>query len=1202
MANYFTKALLAFYFLFISFVAFAQVQISATGSTANQFDVYYPANFAGFITPGITITFKSNQTIDGTTPTTIVLNGITKTIKKHVNLNLAAYDILNGQFVTITFDGTNFQMTSLTGPGSIGINNGSAPNASALLDVDATGMSPKGILIPRISLTSTSDVTTIPSPANSLMVYNTNVTMTNGNGAGYYFYNTAGTKWIYVTSPNNGPGTNGQVLTSGGAGSGAAWTTPTTGTVTSFSSGNLAPLFTTTVSSPAIAPSLSFSISNANAYTLLGNNTAGLAAPTFFAPTLASALFANQGTATTILHGGAGGGPTWGAIVNNDITNNTIDLTTKVTGVLPLANGGSNANLTAVNGGAVYSTGTAMAITAVGTAGQVLKSNGAAAPTWQADNNSGGTVTSVSGTAPVVSSGGATPAISMAVANTTTNGYLSSGDWNTFNGKVGGSGTATQVAFWNAANTLSSNANLFWDNSNSRLGIGTASPSYLLDINSTTDVFANISSNASATGTLAGIRLSMYGGYTGMHYDLSSEKNDATANSGASDLVLRQHFSTAGDVIKILKVSQSTRNITFNESITSGGTYGNFIVANGNVGIGITSPDASSILDVNSATKGMLIPRLSQAQRDAIVNPATSLIIYQNDNTPGYYYNSGLPSAPGWVQLINSGLPPWSTTGNSGTNPATSYIGTSDAQDLVFKTSATNRINISSTGNIGINASYNATDKVFIERQSTDFGANKTGLFSQRMGSNALGINGGSGWGSTGVDAAIKGNSVWGNQFSAGVAGYNYADDFAATQTAGVIGGFNDNGDFGALAFKDGTNSWGLYTPNNTYIGGSLKMPTGATANYILKTNAVGLTSWADPNSIGPWTKSGTNIYQTTLTDKVGIGTTTPNALLNIRFDGIYNSNANNALILSNNTVTAKGLQMGYDNTIDAAYFQSLQQFVSVKPLVLNAMGGNVGIGTTNPAFNLDVSTSGSTFIQSKSTTGLAGLMIDKGLATSNSYIVYRTSGADKWTAGTIGNEDYNIHNWVTGTDAFVILNSNSNVGIGTSTPTSKLEVVGNVEIPSANNYKYSTAKTHFYSLGTHGWSVRNSSLSTKVDYDTYVSMSGGTNITGYMLYPIHLPDAATVTTIDVVCYDNDAVFAVGPAFAKKSLATNAITPISIPSTVGQLGSIQTISGPINDVIDNTLYSYYIQVGMADNSTNTRVYSVKITYTVLQTD
>ena len=59
-----------------------------------------------------------------------------------------------------------------------------------------------------------------------------------------------------------------------------------------------------------------------------------------------------------------------------------------------------------------------------------------------------GTVTSVTGTAPVVSSGGATPAISMAAASTSTDGYLSSTDWNTFNNKqpAGTYVTAVSVA------------------------------------------------------------------------------------------------------------------------------------------------------------------------------------------------------------------------------------------------------------------------------------------------------------------------------------------------------------------------------------------------------------------------------------------------------------------------------------------------------------------------------------------------------------------------------------------------------------------------------------------------------------------------------------------------------------------------------------------------------------------------------------
>ena len=64
---------------------------------------------------------------------------------------------------------------------------------------------------------------------------------------------------------------------------------------------------------------------------------------------------------------------------------------------------------------------------------------------WNTFNNKGsGTVTSVTGTAPVVSSGGATPAISMAAASASANGYLTSTDWTTFNNK--GSGSVTSVA------------------------------------------------------------------------------------------------------------------------------------------------------------------------------------------------------------------------------------------------------------------------------------------------------------------------------------------------------------------------------------------------------------------------------------------------------------------------------------------------------------------------------------------------------------------------------------------------------------------------------------------------------------------------------------------------------------------------------------------------------------------------------------
>jgi len=78
---------------------------------------------------------------------------------------------------------------------SLSINTtGAAANPSALFDVSSAN---KGILIPRISLTGISDVTTIASPANSLLVYNTNVAMAGGSGTGYYYFN--GIQWIRIT-------------------------------------------------------------------------------------------------------------------------------------------------------------------------------------------------------------------------------------------------------------------------------------------------------------------------------------------------------------------------------------------------------------------------------------------------------------------------------------------------------------------------------------------------------------------------------------------------------------------------------------------------------------------------------------------------------------------------------------------------------------------------------------------------------------------------------------------------------------------------------------------------------------------------------------------------------------------------------------------------------------------------------------------
>ena len=90
---------------------------------------------------------------------------------------------------------------------NIGINtSGALPDASALLDIDAAPGNNKGLLIPRVSLISTTDVTTIVTPATSLLVYNTNASMTGG-AVGFWYYD--GTQWVQALGPTGPTGLTG---------------------------------------------------------------------------------------------------------------------------------------------------------------------------------------------------------------------------------------------------------------------------------------------------------------------------------------------------------------------------------------------------------------------------------------------------------------------------------------------------------------------------------------------------------------------------------------------------------------------------------------------------------------------------------------------------------------------------------------------------------------------------------------------------------------------------------------------------------------------------------------------------------------------------------------------------------------------------------------------------------------------------------
>lgn len=92
---------------------------------------------------------------------------------------------------------------------------------------------------------------------------------------------------------------------------------------------------------------------------------------------------------------------------------------------------------------------------------------------------------------------------------------------------------------------------------------------------------------------------------------------------------------------------------------------------------------ASAMLDVKSTTKGVLIPRMSKTERNAIASPATGLMVFQNaPDSVGFYYYDGTTWL--WLAAANSSVG-WLITGNNGTDSAINFLGTLDNKPLMLR-------------------------------------------------------------------------------------------------------------------------------------------------------------------------------------------------------------------------------------------------------------------------------------------------------------------------------------------------------------------------------------------------------------------------------------------------------------------------------------------------------------------------------------
>ncbi|HYO21480.1 MAG TPA: tail fiber domain-containing protein [Flavisolibacter sp.] len=255
----------------------------------------------------------------------------------------------------------------------------------------------------------------------------------------------------------------------------------------------------------------------------------------------------------------------------------------------------------------------------------------------------------------------------------------------------------------------------------------------------------------------------------------------------------------------------------------------------GSVGIGITTPDPSAMLDVSSGNKGFLVPRMSQGQRNAISSPATGLLIYQTDGTPGFYYY-----ANGWQPIgsggsgsganralsnlesgtsINTHLLPAGSGAYSLGSPSASWLDLNLSGSLVLQGNrfissyaTTNNFFGAAAGNPNVSGSFNTgTGQLSLAN-------NVTGNYNTANGHRAL-YNMFSGTSNTGIGVEALFNNIVGN--------YNTGVGLFAL-------GFNAGGNWNtAVGVSAGDRLTG--GDNNTFLGANANGPqntslTNATA------------------------------------------------------------------------------------------------------------------------------------------------------------------------------------------------------------------------------------------------------------------------------------------------------------------------------------------------------------------------------------
>jgi trimeric autotransporter adhesin len=436
-----------------------------------------------------------------------------------------------------------------------------------------------------------------------------------------------------------------------------------------------------------------------------------------------------------------------------------------------------------------------------------------------------------------------------------------------------------------------------------------------------------------------------------------------------------------------------------------------------------STADNSAMLEVKSTTKGMLVPRMTQAQRTAIVEPATGLLVFQTDNPDGFYFYNGT----NWVSLNDATQTP-KVLADADNNTKIQVEESANEDIIRFDMGGTEyfrmvhgRLEVLNTGNsiyLGNSAGFN--DNFINEYYNVGIGyealySNTEGFYNTTNGAQTLYANTSGSYNTANGLVALYSNTS-GN--------YN-----TATGNTALFSNTTGNYNTGIGYYAD-VNSGNL--TNATSIGANARVEQ---SNSLVLGSINGVNgATADVN--------------------VGIGTTTPDNKLDIRSNGVAGTQTI-VLGLSSNTskrpviqfsegtdaTLTSGMSIEYNGTGAASDNKLHINGIDGLPKLTVENGGQVGIGESSPDRELTVfDTDGN---------GDASINIKSNNSANRELLLAVNQSSGGIISMMTDNDLYFRSNNINR----MVITNNGEIGIGTISPSQLLSVNGTAGKPGGGSW-----------------------------------------------------------------------------------------------------------------------------------------------------